>query len=163
MNNGPVLANKTLSSARPKIKSWPDDGGPFILLPQVFSEDPAKTNNRGRYPQMKRGDMVRPFEDAAFALRGDGQISEPVKTSYGSHVLRLNRRIPPEAVPFDQVKSQLMAQAEQRHLAEYRKRYIRDLTSDPIEHPEGAVEAMARRYFGDNLERSPVRIGTKED
>ena len=140
-----------------------EDPGQFDVLVEEFSEDPAKVNNRGRYPQMKRGDMVRPFEDAAFALENEGEISGPVKTSYGYHVIRLNRRIPPEPVPFEQVKDQLMVQAEQRHLAEYRKRYIRSLTGDPIEHPEGAVEAMATRYFGENLERAPDRLGAKED
>ena len=139
------------------------DPGLFDALVDEFSEDPAKVNNRGRYPQMKRGDMVRPFEDAAFALQNEGQISGPVKTSYGYHIIRLNRRIPAEPVPFEQVRDQLMAQAEQRHLAEYRKRYIRGLTDDPIEHPEGAVEAMAKRYFGENLELAPDRAGTTND
>ncbi len=37
---GPVLKNKTTIDKLPQIKSWPDDGGAFILLPQVFSEDP---------------------------------------------------------------------------------------------------------------------------
>ena len=140
-----------------------EDPGQFDRLVEELSEDPAKVNNRGRYPRMKRGDMVRPFEDAAFALESDGQISGPVKTSYGYHVIRLNRRIPPEPVPFEQIKDQLMTQVEQRHLAEYRKRYIRGLTGDPIEHPEGAVEAMAKRYFGENLELAPDRAGATND
>ena len=140
-----------------------EDPGLFDALVDEFSEDPAKANNRGRYPQMKRGDMVRPFEDAAFALQNEGQISGPVKTSYGYHIIRLNRIMPPDAIPFEQVKDQLMTQAEQRHLAEYRKRYIRGLTGDPIEHPEGAVEAMAKRYFGENLELAPDRDGATND
>jgi 4-hydroxy-3-polyprenylbenzoate decarboxylase len=53
VNSGPVLANKTSISALPKIQSWPDDGGPFILLPQVFSENPARPgimhSNLGMY------------------------------------------------------------------------------------------------------------------
>ena len=50
---GAVLANTTTISQLPAIKSWPDDGGPFITLPQVYTEDPrqpkALTSNLGMY------------------------------------------------------------------------------------------------------------------
>jgi 4-hydroxy-3-polyprenylbenzoate decarboxylase len=36
----PVLARRTSLTALPQIVSWPDDGGPFITLPQVYTEDP---------------------------------------------------------------------------------------------------------------------------
>ncbi|MBF0349968.1 MAG: UbiD family decarboxylase [SAR324 cluster bacterium] len=39
VSSGPVFGGQTLISKLPRIQSWPDDGGPFILLPQVFSED----------------------------------------------------------------------------------------------------------------------------
>lgn len=40
VGSGPVLSGQTTLSALPQIKSWPDDGGPFITLPQVYSEHP---------------------------------------------------------------------------------------------------------------------------
>ena len=46
-------------------------------------------------------------------------------------------------------------QAKQNYLTEYRVRYLRELLSGPIELPEGAVDAMARRYFGEDLELMP--------
>lgn len=53
VNSGPVLACETTISRLPQIKCWPDDGGPFILLPQVYSEDPIKPgimhSNLGMY------------------------------------------------------------------------------------------------------------------
>lgn len=39
-SGGPVLFGKTQLSQLPQIKSWPDDGGPFVTLPQVLTEDP---------------------------------------------------------------------------------------------------------------------------
>ena len=39
VRSGPVTRNKTTLSKLPQLKSWPDDGGPFVTLPQVYSED----------------------------------------------------------------------------------------------------------------------------
>ncbi len=50
---GPVLKNETRISELPGLKSWPDDGGAFITLPQVYSEDPdspsPSCSNLGMY------------------------------------------------------------------------------------------------------------------
>ncbi|HWB74803.1 MAG TPA: UbiD family decarboxylase [Nannocystaceae bacterium] len=40
--DGPVLANATTISALPQIQCWPDDGGPFVTLPQVYTEHPDR-------------------------------------------------------------------------------------------------------------------------
>ncbi len=47
VSGGPVFARETRISALPSITSWPDDGGPFITLPQVYSEDPDSPGLRG--------------------------------------------------------------------------------------------------------------------
>ena len=39
VSGGPVLENQTQISSLPALQSWPDDGGPFITLPQVYTED----------------------------------------------------------------------------------------------------------------------------
>ena len=127
----------------------------FDALVEEFSEDPAKKSNAGRYPAMKRGEMVKPFEEAAYALQQDGEISVPVKTSYGYHLIRLNRVIPSAPIPFEEVREQLVEQSKKNYLAEYRERYIIDVTSEPIDIQEGAVEAMLKQYFGEDLELAP--------
>jgi len=40
LTRGPVLAHETTIEQLPQLKSWPDDGGAYITLPQVYSEDP---------------------------------------------------------------------------------------------------------------------------
>ena len=47
VRSGAVFDHETTVSALPQITSWPDDGGPFITLPQVYSEDPAAPGLRG--------------------------------------------------------------------------------------------------------------------
>jgi 4-hydroxy-3-polyprenylbenzoate decarboxylase len=50
---GPVLAHETTLDQLPQLVSWPDDGGPYITLPQVYSEDPDRPglahSNLGMY------------------------------------------------------------------------------------------------------------------
>ena len=43
-----------------------------------------------------------------------------------------------------------------RHLEEYRVLYLQKLMANPIVLPEGAVEIMAKRYFGENLENATI-------
>jgi peptidyl-prolyl cis-trans isomerase C len=132
-----------------------EDPAQFDALVEEYSDDPGKAANQGRYPQVTRGQMVAPFEETAFSLEEAGQLSSPVKTSFGYHVIRLNRKTPAGPVPFEQVKAQLMQEAREGHLSEYRKNYILNLSAEPIEIPEGAVETMLMRHFGENLELAP--------
>ena len=61
--HGPVLANETTISQLPQLKSWPNDGGAFITLPQVYTEDPNRPgwqhSNLGMYRvQLSGNDYV---------------------------------------------------------------------------------------------------------
>ncbi len=53
VRRGPILAHETTLSRLPQLKSWPDDGGPYITLPQVYTEDPDRPgldhSNLGMY------------------------------------------------------------------------------------------------------------------
>jgi hypothetical protein len=49
-----------------------------------------------------------------------------------------------------------MQQAREKYLANYKKRYLKKVLSDPLVLPDGATEEMARRYFGEDLELAPV-------
>lgn len=131
------------------------DPGLFDELINEYSEDPAKVNNNGTYPSVQRGQMVAPFEEVAFAMTEPGQISDPVKTDYGYHIIRLNEKIPPSTIPFEQIEDRAVAEMMKVHLDKYRNTYVLDLTSKPISIPEGAVETMIKRHFGENLELSP--------
>jgi 4-hydroxy-3-polyprenylbenzoate decarboxylase len=64
VSRGPVLAKLTTVDQLPQLKSWPDDAGPYITLPQVYSEDPdqpgLERSNLGMYRvQLAGGQYVR--------------------------------------------------------------------------------------------------------
>ena len=64
VGRGPVLHGQTTLSALPQVKSWPDDGGPFITLPQVYSEHPdhpgPMKSNMGMYRVQLAGNDYTP-------------------------------------------------------------------------------------------------------
>ena len=120
-----------------------------------YSEDPAKVSNKGRYPRVTAGQMVEPFEKKAFSMEEIGSISEPVQTSYGYHILRLNNKIPPNLIPFENVKPNLIQKVYTDYIETYRRNYVLRISHGTIEIEDGAVEKMVKRHFGENLELAP--------
>jgi len=66
-------------------------GGDFIALAKAESDDTGSGANGGDLGTFKHGQMVGPFETAAFALP-IGQISEPVKTQFGYHIIKVEEK-----------------------------------------------------------------------
>ena len=68
------------------------DNQDWDLLCRQFSEDVGTKTKGGTLPWFKTGDIsnIPPFEKAAFELEKNGDISEPVKTAYGWHIIRLD-------------------------------------------------------------------------
>jgi len=156
VNNEDRSSEEALELALSLREQLLEDPARFEDMVTEYSDDPSKGANGGRFPRTERGQMVRAFEEMAFSMEEIGAISEPVETAYGYHIIRLNERFAPRLKPFEDIKAKAMEQARQAYLAEYRSRYLRKLLSEPIEIPEQAVAAMARRYYGENLERAPV-------
>jgi len=63
VGSGPAMANRTAIDKLPQLVSWPNDGGPFVTLPQVYSESPAKpgirASNLGMYRVQLSGNAYR--------------------------------------------------------------------------------------------------------
>jgi len=63
-------------------------GHDFDALALKYSDDPSAKTNHGNLGQFTRGQMVKPFSDAAFALKpGDIQMV-PVETAFGFHIIK---------------------------------------------------------------------------
>jgi peptidyl-prolyl cis-trans isomerase C len=127
----------------------------FSELVLEYSDDPGKAQNKGSYLRVSRGQMAKQFEDAAFALAEDGDISEPVQTEYGYHIIRLDKRYAPRDQEFEMVREDAVLKMQQKHESQYQERYIKALLADGIVLPEGSVEIMLKRHFGENLENAP--------
>ncbi|HEU5118825.1 MAG TPA: UbiD family decarboxylase, partial [Isosphaeraceae bacterium] len=64
VRSGPILKNQTTLDQLPRLQSWPKDGGPFITLPQVYTESPEKPglakSNLGMYRVQLAGNEYEP-------------------------------------------------------------------------------------------------------
>ncbi len=91
-------------------------GVPFDTLVNRYSEDKISLPQHGVLPPFGSGQMVPAFEDAAFALKKPGDISAPVQTVYGFHIIRLIRKIPLQ--PYDSLRPSLAKAIENDSRAE---------------------------------------------
>jgi len=70
VSGGAVLESETTIGELPQIQSWPEDGGPFITLPQVYTEDPDRpgvmSSNLGMYRLQLAGNQYRAGKEVGF-------------------------------------------------------------------------------------------------
>jgi len=104
---------KTEQEAKDVIKQL-KNGADFVELAKKSSDGPSAQTG-GDLGYFSRGQMVKPFEDAAFALK-PGQISDPVQTEFGWHVIKVEDRRNRPVPAFDEVKDQLIASLVQNQL-----------------------------------------------
>ncbi|MCL6639003.1 MAG: peptidylprolyl isomerase [Firmicutes bacterium] len=88
-------------------------GKDFAELAAEKSEDEGTRANGGLYT-FSKDEAVKEFSDAAFALKPGEYTKEPVKTGYGYHVIKLEKRIPAEVEPYDSVKQQIIDQLNEQ-------------------------------------------------
>jgi len=90
-----------------EIKAQLEGGTDFAKLATEKSKD--KNAEGGDLGFFTRGQMLKPFEDAAFAL-DVGKISDPVNTSFGWHIIEVEERRDQKLPSFDDVKEPIMSQ-----------------------------------------------------
>jgi len=86
-------------------------GEDFAELARQFSEGPSAPQG-GNLGQFARGGMVKPFEDAVFAMQ-TGEISDIVETSFGFHIIKLEDIIPARIKTLAEVREEITATLEQ--------------------------------------------------
>ncbi len=97
----------TSADAIAKVQADLRAGASFDEVAKSRSLCPSAAQG-GDLGEVSKGQMVPEFEAAAFALKNPGDLSEPVKTRFGWHIIRLEGRTPSSLEPFDNVKPQLL-------------------------------------------------------
>ena len=129
-------------------------GEDFAALAREYSTDPGSAQQGGDLGWFERGNMVEPFENAAFGLE-PGEVSEVVETPFGLHIIKLvDRETPSLDEMGDDFRTQVVNQRRQASLDEYvsglREPYdleiqdgAADVARDLAENPSEALRGRA--------------------
>ena len=85
-------------------------GSSFEDLAKEYSQDPGSATRGGELPWFKYGDMVPEFNEAVYAMTDTGTVSQPVKSQFGYHIIKLLDKRPD--APYDNLRSQLISKLE---------------------------------------------------
>ncbi len=86
-----------------KVRAELEDGGDWTKIAAEYSDDPGTKESGGDLGIVSRGEMVTEFEDAVFTLSLN-EISQPVKTIYGYHVIQVTGITEAKQQTLDEVK-----------------------------------------------------------
>ena len=108
-------AEENIKEIYKKIKAGED----FKLVARKFSEDMNTASKGGELPWFGPSKFVPEFENAAFSLEKNGDVSEPIKTPYGWHIIkRMDRK---EPASYDEVVSDIKQKVSRSDRAELSK------------------------------------------
>jgi peptidyl-prolyl cis-trans isomerase C len=125
-------------------------------LAKALSDDPSAQSNAGRLEYFGRDRMDPAFSKAAFALTNVGDLSEPVVSRAGVHIIRLDGRKEGAIPPLEQAQATLLAEMRRAYVDRKRAERVDALKTDPqiyINHD--AVNALVVRQGPDLSKKAP--------
>src|SRR5208283_1126789 len=101
---------------------------------------------------------------AAFAMKKEGEISEPVLSQYGYHIIRYQGRKPAGTKSFAEVKPEIVADLRAKYIEQQHFAYIQSIYDDPkLDIHQDAVDALAIRISPEDYNKvkevSQSRVG----
>ncbi len=130
-------------------------GEDFAELAKKYSIDPSAKQTGGDIGFHPKGTLIPEYEQVAFKMTKEGQVSAPVKTQLGYHIIKLEGVKPAQYMPLEQVKDfakQKMAQEKQtetieKYIEELKKTskvtVNEDVLKEETKKPEGAEKTEA--------------------
>ncbi len=123
-------------------------GEDFAELAKTYTDDPGSKENGGEYT-FGRGEMVKEFEDTAFALK-PGEISGLVETTFGYHIIKLEEEMastPEQVEQAKELRKQIISQYEDElKMEEFQKKYEEMKKNYNVEFDEEAFADLSLSY-----------------
>ena len=145
-----IAAKRAIDSLYAVVKG----GADFAAVAQTESDDKGSAMRGGDLGWFGRGYMVKPFEDAAFAMKDSGDICEPIKSNFGWHFILLKGKRPIQ--PFETLKPQIMKNVQRdERIKEADKSFIAKTRAEyglSEDMPDADVMAYADAHLEDKYE-----------
>jgi peptidyl-prolyl cis-trans isomerase C len=117
-------ARQKIENVQQKVKNGDD----FAQLAKEYSEGPSKTRG-GDLGYFQRGQMVKPFDDAAFSMKKD-EVSGIVETRFGYHIIKVYDKKPAQTLAYADVKERLSERIKQEEVEKQAAEYISQLKKE---------------------------------
>lgn len=129
-----ILAHERLST-----------GEDFASVAEEMSDDPTFSDNQGLLEDIEVA-MLAPSLRQALETLNVGELSTPVQSRFGWHIIRLVSVNELEKMTWEEAKPMATEIARERHIAESYERLLRELNSAPLQFADGAVQAILDHY-----------------
>ncbi|MBN2647244.1 MAG: SurA N-terminal domain-containing protein [Thiotrichales bacterium] len=157
-------ALQKIQEIQAKLKAGED----FAELAKTQSEDPGSAISGGELGRFEQGMMVPEFDQAVFSMQ-EGQISEPVKTEFGYHLIALKKILPQQIAPLEEVRSEALAQLKSQQAEKRYYELLETLTAQVYEQADSlapAAEALGLQvkssdFFSRSGGNDPIFAETK--
>jgi peptidyl-prolyl cis-trans isomerase D len=126
-------------------------GEDFAALAAELSDDAGSKAAGGDLGFFRRGQMVKPFEDAAFAA-APGELKEPVRSDFGFHVIRVEEKRPAQLRSYEEVREELAGEILGREMGRTAARLGAEQLALAVSGGKSVEDAA--REAGLTLERS---------
>ncbi len=127
------------------LAQYRKEGGEFEDFVKQHSDEANLGEHGGLLKNLKKGDTEPDFESAMFALK-PGEISEPVKTKYGIHLIQLVSRTGGKRIPYEEVKAAIT----DKLITDYRERerdgLLARIRSGALDADPDLVASLRTRY-----------------
>ena len=135
-------------------------GADFSALAREFSDDPTAARNGGELGFFDAKAMDPSFAAAAFAMTRKGEISAPVLSKFGYHIILFEDRRPAGTRSFESVQPEILADLKKKALADARAEATRQIFADPtlkvnVELIQRIHSDAARNSDASNLPSKP--------
>ncbi len=152
-------ALKLAQETRTKILA----GADFNEVAKQLSDDPSAQRNSGRLDYFDKPKMDPAFADAAFALKHVGDVSEPVLSTFGYHLIRLDGRKSASLTAFEEVKDSIITQERARYIDEQREVALSPIRNDPdTKVDQAAIDALIVKTGPEQLRGADEAVGPKK-
>lgn len=138
---GEKQALEAANEARKKLVA----GASFAELATQLSDDEGTKGGGGHVGAVVADQMDAAFVKGALALTKTGEISEPVLSSFGYHLIRLDDRQPAKQLTFDEAKGTILAEIKSKYVQDQREARIDAIRSDAaLQVNWPAVDALVK-------------------